>query len=119
MEIAELLEIEHRGWQSLCDGTGAQFYGELMTADGVMVLAHGFALDRDAVVASLNGAPRWARYEIRAPRLVELGDDSAALLYTGHAEREGEPSFEALMSSVYIRRDGRWRLALYQQTPAG
>ncbi|WP_393916544.1 hypothetical protein [Halostreptopolyspora alba] len=37
----EPLELEHRGWRPLCDGTGADFYGSLMTEDGVMVLAHG------------------------------------------------------------------------------
>ena len=46
-----LLTIEHEGWRALCDGTGHTFYGALMTKDGVMVLAHGQSLDRDAVVA--------------------------------------------------------------------
>jgi hypothetical protein len=117
MEIDELLTLERRGWDSLCDGTGGEFYGGLMTDDGVMVLAHGFALPRDAVVASLGDAPPWAGYEIRDPRLVALGDDATALVYTGQAWRDGEPVFEALMSSVYVRRDEGWRLALYQQTP--
>src|SRR5690606_1883724 len=67
MEIDELLTLERRGWDSLCDGTGGEFYGDLMTDDGVMVLAHGFALPRDAVVASLGDAPPWAGYEIRDP----------------------------------------------------
>lgn len=117
METDELLTLERRGWDSLCDGTGGEFYGGLMTGDGVMVLAHGFALGRDAVVASLGDAPPWVGYEIRDPRLVALDDDAAALVYTGRAWRDGEPAFEALMSSVYVRRDARWRLALYQQTP--
>lgn|SRR5690606_17871246 len=117
MDIEQFLALEHQGWASLCDGTGSGFYGDLMTADGVMVLAHGFALDRDAVVASLSDAPRWERYEISDERLVVLDEDSAVLVYTGRAARgdDAEP-FHALMSSVYTRRDGRWRLALYQQT---
>ena len=45
-------------------------------------------------------------------------DDHAILIYTGRAYRaEDEPSFIALMSGVYTRCDGAWRLALYQQTP--
>ena len=43
--------------------------------------------------------------------------DAAALVYTGRASRDGSADFVALMSSLYVRRDGRWRLALYQQTP--
>ena len=43
---------------------------------------------------------------------------TAILVYTGAAYRAGEPSvFRALMSSVYVRQQDRWRLALYQQTP--
>jgi len=117
--IAELLRLEQAGWTSLCDSTGADFYGRIMTDDGVMVLAHGEVLDRDAVIASLNDAPPWRAYEIADERLVELGSDAAALVYTGRAFRgqDSEPAFTALMSSVYVRDAGGWRLALYQQTP--
>ncbi|MBD3942694.1 nuclear transport factor 2 family protein [Microbacterium sp. NEAU-LLC] len=116
--LDELLELEHQGWKSLCDGTGSEFYGRLMTADGAMVLAHGMVLDRDAAVDSLNDAPPWRTYEIHDERLIPLGDDHAILVYTGRATRDGdEAAFTALMSSVYVRQDGDWRLALYQQTP--
>ncbi|WP_156250723.1 nuclear transport factor 2 family protein [Pseudactinotalea terrae] len=114
--IDELLELEHRGWESLCRGTGADFYGQLMTEDAVMVLAHGFAMDRAAVIASLDDAPAWDRYEITDERLIEPGDDCAILVYSGRARRGDEPEFHALMSSVYTRTGGQWRLALYQQT---
>lgn len=48
--LNELLDLEQQGWKSLCNSTGADFYGRIM-------------------------------------------------------------------SSVYTRQDGTWRLALYQQTP--
>lgn len=118
MDIAELLELEHRGWHSLCSSTGVDFYGEIMTEDGVMILSHGFVLNRPQVIESLNDAPAWSRYEISDERLIELDDSSAVLVYTGKAWRDGEPEpFHALMSSAYVRRNGQWRLASYQQTP--
>src|SRR5699024_1638200 len=113
MDLAELMRLEHQGWASLCDGTGADFYGRLMTPDAVMVLAHGLALDREAVIASLGDAPPWQTYEIRDERLVQVDSDTAALVYTGHASRGSGGHFHALMSTVYTRRDGQWRLALY------
>lgn len=116
--LDELLNLEHRGWKSLCDGTGADFYARIMTGDAVMVLAHGQVFDRRAVIDSLNEAPPWRTYEIADERLVTLSDHHAILVYTGRAYREeDEPAFTALMSSVYTRADGTWRLALYQQTP--
>ena len=46
-----------------------------------------------------------------------MGPDSAAIVYLGTGYRHGDqPAFVGLMSSVYVRQDGRWRLALYQQT---
>ena len=112
-----LLELERRGWDALCDGSGAAFYGETMTEDGLMVLADGSVMDRGAVVAALGQAPPGAGYEIRDVRLVEIGSDGACLVYVGSARRDDGSGFVATMSSVYVRRNGRWRLALYQQTP--
>lgn len=116
--LDELLALEHQGWKSLCNSTGAEFYGQIMTGDGVMVLAHGQVFDRQAVIDSLNDAPPWRTYAIADVRLIALSDESAILVYTGRAYRdEEEPAFIALMSSVYTRHEGTWRLALYQQTP--
>ena len=52
MTLDGLLALEHDGWAALCAGRGAAFYGDVMTADGLMVLANGLVLDRDQVVAS-------------------------------------------------------------------
>lgn len=114
----EVLDLEHQGWRSLCNSTGADFYGRIMTSDGVMVLAHGQVLDRNAVIDSLNEAPPWRSYDIADERLLALSEDHVILVYAGRAYRdEDEPAFTALMASVYTRQDGAWRLALYQQTP--
>lgn len=118
MIIDDLLELEHKGWQSLCSSSGADFYGQIMTEDGVMVLAHGFVFTCDQVIESLNDAPPWSRYEISKARLIPLNASSAVLVYRGIAWRsEAEPVFQALMSSVYVRRENKWWLASYQQTP--
>jgi len=117
MSLHELLRLEHRGWRSLCDGTGSDVYDELLTDDGVMVLAHGAVLDRAAALASLRDAPAWDGYTIEHPRVVPVGADAAALVYLGTASRTGAPPFAAWMTSVYVRRWGSWGLSLYQQTP--
>ena len=116
---ATLVKIEHQGWDSLCDGTAASFYGPLMTGDAVMVLANGAVLDRESVVESLEHAPPWRTYSIDEVRVIPIGSDSATLVYVGTAYREAdEPAFTGVMSSVYRHIDDAWRLALYQQTPS-
>ena len=118
-ELGTLLELERRGWDALCDGTAGDFYGSIMTADAVMVLANGAVMDRDAVVSALGAAPPWGRYEIKDERAVPVGTDSAALVYTGVGYQDGdEPAFTGAMCSVYVRVGEEWKLALYTQTPA-
>jgi hypothetical protein len=113
-----LLDLERRGWDSLCAGTGAAFYRELMTDDAVMVLANGAVMDREAVVASFEHATPWVSYDIDDVRLVDAGPDGAVLVYLGTGYRIGDqPAFAGIMSSLYVRRNGDWRLALYQQMP--
>ena len=114
----ELIELERAGWASLCDGTGDVFYGQTMASEAVMVLADGSVMTRDEVVAALGQAPPWASYEIDDVRVVPIGERSVALVYVGTGHRDGDgPPFVAVMSSVYVKRDDGWKLALYQQTP--
>ena len=116
----ELLALERRGWDALCGTTGAEVYGELMTPDGLMVLAGGMVMDRDEVVAALRQSPPWGRYEIADARVVPAGEEAAALVYTGRGWRSGEEvPFTAAMTSTYVRTPEGWRLALYTQTPLG
>ncbi len=115
--LDELLHIERAGWDSLCESSGADFYGELMLPDAVMVLANGMVMDRNTVVSALAQSPPWRAYEISGVRLIALDHDNAALVYTGTAYRDGdEPAFVGAMSSVYHRVDGVWKLTLYRQT---
>ena len=113
----ELLAIERAGWRSLCNGTASQFYRDIMTDDGQMILANGVIMDRDRVVESLRDAPPWDGYGIQDARLILLQDKAAAIVYTGTGKRAYGNDFIALMSSVYTHIDCKWRLAIYTQTP--
>ena len=113
----ELEHLENEGWHSLCTGTGSEFYGRVMTPEGLMVLANGQVMTRDEVVAALRGAPAWASYDIADLRRVPMGPDVTALVYVGTAHRDEGAPVVAAMTSCYVRVDGQWRLALYTQTP--
>ena len=66
----------------------------------------------------MEQAPPWATFELIDPRVIELTDDSGVVVYRAKAQRAGEESYSAMMSSTFVRRDGRWLLAFHQQTPA-
>jgi hypothetical protein len=116
LDLTELRRIECAGWRALCEARGAEYYGRLMTDDGLMILAGGTVLDRAGVERSLRGAPAWDDFSITGERIVPLGGDAAALVYEARALREGEDPFAAWMTSVYRLVDGAPRLALYTQT---
>ncbi len=50
-----LMKLERQRWDSLCDGTGAEFYGRVMAEDGVMVLANGAVMDRASFTPDVGG----------------------------------------------------------------
>lgn len=85
-----LLELERAGWDSLCNQTGSEYYGELMLPNALMVLANGIAMDRDMVVSALSESPPWRTYDIGDVRLIEVDNGNAVLVYTGTAYREAD-----------------------------
>lgn len=88
-----------------------------MLPDAVMVLANGMVMGRGTVIDALSESPPWRSYEIEDVRVITVHADTAILVYTGIAHRDGDnPAFTGAMSSVYHRVDGDWKLALYQQT---
>lgn len=115
--LDELLQLERAGWRSLCDGTGGDFYGGVMTDDAHMVLAGGTVMTRAQVVDSLENAPPWASFDIDEPHLVDVADGVVALVYSGTGHRAEGPSFTAVMTSLYTRKSTGWQLVHYQQTP--
>jgi hypothetical protein len=62
-------------------------------------------------------AAPWSTFELSDVRVIEHAPDSAIVTYLAEAQREGATPYRALMSTAYVRRDGRWRLVLHQQTP--
>lgn len=115
---AMFLALEEEGWKALSTTGGAAYYRECMTDDGIMVFP-GMVLSKDACIAAIEHAAPWSWFRIEEPRTMRLTEDSAIVIYRASAQRDGQPRYTALMSSVYVRRDGAWKLAFHQQTPLG
>jgi hypothetical protein len=79
---------------------------------------HVGIMGKGDVLEAMGGAAEWESYTIEGRRFTRVGDDVAALTYTTSATAPGsEEPYEAAITSVYVRRDGRWLLILHQQTP--
>jgi hypothetical protein len=113
-----LLALEREGWEALVAGCGAAYYREHLTPDALMAFPFG-VISREAAIEAMEAAPPWERFELRDARVVALGEDGGVVVYSVEAQRPGEAPYSAVISSTYVRRDGRWRMAFHQQSPAG
>jgi Domain of unknown function (DUF4440) len=113
----ELLEAEWEGWRALASGRGGEHYRQHLAANAVMAFPFGVMSRQDAIDA-MEAAPPWSSFDLVDAQVVELSADSGIVVYRVNAQRTGEEPYVAIVSSTFIRGDGRWLLAFHQQSPA-
>jgi hypothetical protein len=111
-DLAQILLALER---ELADGDGAT-YRRLLVDDAVVVVP-GMALSKAETVEAMDASPGWEEIELADERVVPLDDGAALLTYRFSGRRGEEFEYNALMGSVYVHRDGAWRMAFHQQTP--
>jgi len=114
----ELIELERRGWDALSAPNAAAFFGELMTDDAVMVFPGTVMTKRESLAAMTSARP-WASYRIEDIRVLRVGSGGRLVLYRAIAKRATGAPYDALMSSIYVRRSDGWKMVFHQQTPRG
>ena len=112
----ELVALEREAIRHMVAGTAADFYRDILTDDALLVVP-GAILDGPTFLEGLEGEPEMRTLELHDPRVIELGQDGAVLLYRAVATLPGGGTWTSMMNTTYVRRDGRWRVAYHQQTP--
>ena len=113
----EIEALERRGWDALSGPDGAEFYREVMADDGVMVFP-GAVLDKAATLRAMASVTPWSTFDLKDVRVLVPTASAAIVTYEATAQRDASPAYRALMTSVYARTGGAWRLVLHQQTPS-
>jgi hypothetical protein len=115
----ELADLEEQGWQALSStgAAAAAFYQQILDETAVMLLPGGMLLDDRATIIKSVSAQPWSSYRLHDMRVLQPAPDTGIVVYEVTAQREGTPPYSALMSSLYVRRVGGWKLAMHQQTP--
>ena len=118
MELEDqLVAIERKLWSN-----DAAYYRDNLIEEAVLVFAETGVIPRDTAVDAIlsenaNGK-RWAEVEFADVKTLRFSDDVLLLSYRVAARWEHEESrIFALASSVYVKRNDRWKLAFHQQTP--
>lgn len=115
----DLIDLETSGWQALSVGgdRATAFYDEVLDDQPVMLLPGGMLLgEREQILESMSGPP-WSSFRLDNTRVITPTTDVGVVVYGVVAQREGQPDYSALISSTYVRRNGRWRMTMHQQTP--
>lgn len=110
-----ILKLENGFWQA---AGNAEFYKRHFAEDGLMILPfEGGTLNKSRVVEAVSKAEPWKRFQINEPIFTNISSSVLALTYKAIAHRKGQPAYNALISSVYVRNGSAWQLLLHQQTP--
>jgi hypothetical protein len=112
----ELLEAEWEGWRALASGRGGDHYRQHLTANAVMAFPFG-VMSRQEAIDAMGAATPWSSFDLVDPQVVELSADSGIVVYRVNAQRTGEEPYAAIVSSTFVRGEGRWLLAFHQQSP--
>jgi hypothetical protein len=107
----DLYELE----RALGDGDG-DTYREHLTEDAVVVVP-GRAMTKEETAAAMDASPGWDESSFDDGRFVQIGDDTALLSYCFSGRRGEDFQYSALIGSVYVQREGAWKMAFHQQTP--
>lgn len=102
----------------LCLLTKPASFCEQWLAHEALLVVPGMIIDRDQFLAAVRSEQPWRTHEINDAGTVAFGEDCAAVLYRVTARRGDQAPCVALITGVYARRDGSWKLIYHQQTPS-
>jgi hypothetical protein len=113
----QLMDIERKLWSN-----DAVFYKDNLIEESLLVFPEIGVITRDvavdAILAENAEGRRWAEVQFDEVHSLQLAENVTLLTCRVAARWEHEESKSlALASSVYIKRDGVWKLAFHQQTP--
>ncbi len=99
---------------------GVEVYRRLLRDDDVAMVfgLPGGPLDRDAVLASIEQAPRWREVSLDERRTLDA-EGVRFLIYTATATGDAPAPYRAACASAWIDTDAGPRLVFHQQTPLG
>lgn len=119
----ELVQLEHRFWQSLVEEDADTAIG-LLDEPALMVSAHGaMQFDHAAYRKMAGQGPMVIKsFELSDMKVLFPDEDTAVLTY--HASQalaargqSEEIQQEMTDSSVWLRKDGAWRCVMHTETP--
>jgi hypothetical protein len=114
--IDELLVLEKRFW------TGDSAFFEQNTDSECLValsLEMAGVMGNKDLAGTVKDGNRWKALEFDLKGTVQPSDDVVMLTYGANATRANGETYDALVSTGYVRRSDGWKMMFHQQTPLG
>lgn len=110
----EILAIEKGFWTQ---ADNPRYFEENVADDGISVIEPmGFIEKRQAVQMAADKP--WKDVEMRDVQVRQVTPDCVILAYHGQGRHDGdEKPFQGSIASTYVKRDGRWQLAMTAHQP--
>ena len=89
---------------------------ERILAEEATVVVPGATMDKAQTVEAMRQGQGWDGFSFDNPRRLEPSAGCAGLVYL-FSGRRGGSTYRAVLTSLYVERNGRWRLIFHQQTP--
>ena len=114
----QLTEIERTLWAN-----DPKIYCKTFLADAVIIFPEVGRIDLEFAVKALGeenaAGHRWAQVAFANVRVLSVSPNIALLHYEASARWNYKGDFEnVICSTLYVKRDGTWRVAFHQQTAA-
>jgi ketosteroid isomerase-like protein len=123
VDAATLIALEKAVWEDLAAGDSEAMRAR-MTDDFVLAGPPGFVVGADEWMAQMSGNTcEMESWSIDAPQVTVLSPTSAFLTYRNEATMacDGQPMAESegFSTTVWVLRDGEWKLAYYSSFERG
>jgi hypothetical protein len=117
---AELMTMEKAAWDAFGKGDSKYFEG-FLTDDSLVAMDNGFAAKADTI-RGISGKPCTVnKYAFSNFKVTKLDTNTALVTYDsaqdGMCGTQAMPA-KVYVSTIYVKRKGKWMGAFHQETPA-
>lgn len=114
-ELALVLSLEEKFWTHAND---TSFFEQALAADGLTIFEPvGFIEKKEAVAMAKQGQP-FEALQMTDLHIRQLTKDCVMVAYHGQANPRGSSKpYQGTICSIYVKRDGRWQLAVGVHQP--
>ena len=110
----EVLAIERGFWTKADD---PKYFEENVLDGGLSVIEPMGFVEKEQAIQYVADKP-WEDVEMLDVHVREVADDCVIVAYHGRGRQAGgDKPYQGAIASTYVRRDGRWQLALTAHQP--